>query len=159
LELLYGLNPSKCLTAFRELTDLGIDHEAGFTRHSFEAIVGSPVVNKHMEKVLATVDLEMYLMVAPRKFLCGIDTNRPSNLLYADHYLMDVTGGLTVSQSQDCSIRFHLMSLSSVITAELTAISVALIHISFEITGDYVILTDTLTSIHVIKINQWLENP
>jgi hypothetical protein len=104
LELLYGLNPSKCLTAFRELTDLGIGHEAGFTRHSLEAIVGSLVVNIHMEEALATVDFEMYLMVAPREFLVGVDTNRPSNLLYADHYLMDGTGGLTVYHSLYCSV-------------------------------------------------------
>jgi hypothetical protein len=34
------------LTAFREIADLGTGHEACYTRHSFEAIVGSPVVNR-----------------------------------------------------------------------------------------------------------------
>jgi hypothetical protein len=46
LEPLNRLNPKKCLTAFREVADFGTGHEAGFTRHSFEAMVSSPVLNR-----------------------------------------------------------------------------------------------------------------
>jgi hypothetical protein len=72
LELLHRLNPKKCLTAFHEVADLRTGHEAGYTRHSFEAMVISPVVNRHMQEVLANVDPEMYPMVDPRELLGGI---------------------------------------------------------------------------------------
>jgi hypothetical protein len=63
------LSPIKCLTVFREVVDLGIGHKAGYTRHSLEEMVSSPVVNRHMEETLATVDPKMYRMVAPRELL------------------------------------------------------------------------------------------
>jgi hypothetical protein len=82
-------------------------------------MVSSSVVNRHMEEALATVDPKLYRMVASRELLVGI-----------------------VYHSRARSIRFRLMSPSSVFTAEFTAISVALIHIFFEAPWDYVILTD-----------------
>jgi hypothetical protein len=81
LELLHGLNPRKLLNAFREAADLGTCYETGYTRHSFEAMVASLVVGRHMEEVLANVNPEMYSMplepcakVAPREFLVGYST-------------------------------------------------------------------------------------
>jgi hypothetical protein len=53
-------------------------------------------------------------------------------------------GYLAVYHLRDCSIRFRLMNPFSVFTAELPAISL-------ETPGDYVILTDNLSSIRAME--------
>jgi hypothetical protein len=64
---------------------------------------------------------------------------------------MDGTVGLAVYHSLDCIIEFRLASPSRVFNAEPTAISVALIHIFFNIPEEYVILTDNLSSIWAME--------
>jgi hypothetical protein len=64
---------------------------------------------------------------------------------------MDGAGGHAIYHSQDCSIGFRLASSSSVFTDELIAVSIDLIYISFEIPGEYVILTNSLSSIRAME--------
>jgi hypothetical protein len=40
-----------------------------FTQHELSALLGNPLVDKHMEKKLANVQEAMYSLVAPRELL------------------------------------------------------------------------------------------
>jgi hypothetical protein len=71
--------------------------------------------------------------------------------LYTDGSFIDGSGGFAVFHSENCKIGIHLKKPTSVFTAEPNAINVALVHMSLEPPGQYLIVTDSLSSIQAMQ--------
>jgi hypothetical protein len=64
---------------------------------------------------------------------------------------MDGVAGFAVHHSIDCNIGFRMSGLTSLFTAELAAIRMAMDHIKNEALGWYLILTDSMSSIRAME--------
>jgi hypothetical protein len=131
------LSPQKCLIPFHEVSGLDIQLEVCYTRHELEAILSTPRVNKHMEVPLSGVHANMYPIVALHRIYLT---------------LMDRVTGFAVHHPIDCNIRFRMRGPTSIFTAELAAIQMAIDHIENEALGRYLILTNSMSSIRAMEI-------
>jgi hypothetical protein len=68
LGVLWALSMGRCIRGYSDVLSLDIVSFEPFTRHELPALVGSPLVDEHMEKKLANVQQAMYSLVAPRAY-------------------------------------------------------------------------------------------
>jgi hypothetical protein len=134
------LSPQKCLIPFHEVSGLDIQLEVCYTRHELEVILSTPRVNKHMEVPLSGVHANMYPIVAFHRIYLTLME------------LMDRVTGFAVHHPIDCNIRFRMRGPTSIFTAELAAIQMAIDHIENEALGRYLILTNSMSSIRAMEI-------
>jgi hypothetical protein len=59
----------RCIKGYSDVLSLDIVPSKSFTRHGLPALLGTPLVDGHMEKKLANVQESMYSLVAPRELL------------------------------------------------------------------------------------------
>jgi hypothetical protein len=105
-----------------------------------------------MEVALSGVHADMYSIVAPSLVLrAGIALFSSSNLFYTYGSLMDGVAGLALHHSIACKIGFWMRGPTSVFTAELAAIHMAMNHIENVALGRYLILTDSMSSIRAME--------
>jgi hypothetical protein len=69
-----------------------------FTWHELPAVLGTPLVDGHMEKKLANVQEAMYSLVAPRDLLTVTSGYGPSCIFYTDGSLIERCAGFAVHQ-------------------------------------------------------------
>jgi hypothetical protein len=69
LGVLGALNMGRCIKEYSDVLSLDIVPSESFTRHKLPALLGTPLVDKHMEKNLAGVQEAMYSFMAPRELL------------------------------------------------------------------------------------------
>jgi hypothetical protein len=69
LGVLGALNMGRCIKGYSDVLSLDIVPSESFTRYELPAILGTPLVDEHMEKKLANVQKAMYLFVAPYELL------------------------------------------------------------------------------------------
>jgi hypothetical protein len=55
LKVLEALNMGRCVGGYSNVLSLGIVPSEFFTRHELPALLGTPLVDRHMEKELANV--------------------------------------------------------------------------------------------------------
>jgi hypothetical protein len=60
LEVLGALNMGRCNKGYSDVLSLDIAPSKSFTRHELPALLGTPLVDGHMEKKLAIVQEVMY---------------------------------------------------------------------------------------------------
>jgi hypothetical protein len=110
-----------------------------FTRHELPALLGTPLVDKHIEEKPANIQQAMYSLVAP------------------DGSLMEGCAGVAVHQMSVGGFGHKILSPAGVLTAELSALfTTAQRHISEVIrpAERCLILTDSLSSIKPILFFQ-----
>jgi hypothetical protein len=66
--VLEALNIVRCIREYSDVLSLDIVPSKSFTRHGLQALLGTPLVDEHMEKKLANVQQVMYSL-APRELL------------------------------------------------------------------------------------------
>jgi hypothetical protein len=67
--VLGALNMGCCIGGYSDVLSLDKVPSESFTRHELPALIGTPLVEGHMEKKLANVQEAMYSFVAPRELL------------------------------------------------------------------------------------------
>jgi hypothetical protein len=70
--MLWALNIGCCIKEYCDVLSLDIVPSKSFTRYELQVLLGTPLVDGHMEKKLANVQKAMYSKLAPRvHFLYG----------------------------------------------------------------------------------------
>jgi hypothetical protein len=69
LEKLGALNKGRCIERYSDVLSLNIVPPESFTRHELPAHLGTPLVDEHMEKKLASIQEAMNTLVTPRELL------------------------------------------------------------------------------------------
>jgi hypothetical protein len=78
------LNMSRCKGEYSADLSLAIVPSESFTRHELPALLGTSLVDGHMEKKLANVQRAMYSLVTPRELLTVTSGYGPSCIFYRD---------------------------------------------------------------------------
>jgi hypothetical protein len=68
LGVLGALNMGRCIKGYSNVSSLDVVPSYTFTRHELPALLGTPLVDGHMEKKLANVQEAMYSLVAPASY-------------------------------------------------------------------------------------------
>jgi hypothetical protein len=63
--VLEALNMGRCVGGYSNVLSLDFVPSEFFTRHELPALLGTPLVDRHMEKELANVQEVLYSLVAP----------------------------------------------------------------------------------------------
>jgi hypothetical protein len=69
LGVLEALNIDRCIRGYPVVLSCDIVMSESFTRYELSALLGTPLVDEHMEKKIANVQEAMYSLVAPRELL------------------------------------------------------------------------------------------
>jgi hypothetical protein len=69
LGVLEALNMGCCIRGYSDVLSMDIVPSESFTQHELPALLGTPLVDGHMEKKLSNVQEAMYSLVAPRELL------------------------------------------------------------------------------------------
>jgi hypothetical protein len=128
---------------------LAIVPSESFTRHELPALLGTPLVDGHLEKKLANVQEAMYSLVAPRELLTVTSGYGLSCIFYTDGSLIDGYACFAVHQMGVDGIGNKVQGPAGVFTAELSALFTALRHFAEVIRPPEkcLILTDSLSAI------------
>jgi hypothetical protein len=76
-----------CIRGYSDV--LSLDKVPSFTWHELPALLGTPLVDGHMEKKLANVQVAMYSLVAPRELLTVTSVYGASCIFYTDGSLIE----------------------------------------------------------------------
>jgi ribonuclease HI len=146
-ERLGALNIGRCIGGYSDVLSLNIVPSKSKTRHELPALLGTPLVDGHMEKKLTNVQEAMYSMVAPCELLTVTSGYDPSCIFYTDGVLIEGCAGFAVHQMGVGGFGHKIQSPAGVFTAELSALFTALRHIAIRPPERCLILTDSLSSI------------
>jgi ribonuclease HI len=103
-----------------------------------------------MTDVLASVDKSMCLSI-PSRDLATISSDYPTeNIFYTDGSMRDDVAGFAV-HNRNYETEHQLAKPSSVFSAEISAIRMALEHIQICSRGRYLILSDSLSSLMAMR--------
>jgi hypothetical protein len=97
-----------------------------------------------MTDAFASVDMSMYPSVASRELVTSYYITE--NIFYTDGSMIDDVAGFAV-HNRNYETRHQLAKPSSVFSAEISAIRMALEHIKICPSGLYLILSDSLSSL------------
>jgi hypothetical protein len=111
-------------------------------------LLGTSLIDGHMEKELANIQGAMYSLVAPRKVLTVMSGYDASCILYTDGSLIEGCVGFAVHQMGVGGFGHKIPSPAGVFNADLSALITALRHIAEVIRPQErcLILTDSLSS-------------
>jgi hypothetical protein len=148
LKVLEALNMGRCIGGYSDVLSLDIVASESFTRHELPAILGTPLVDGHMEKKLADVQA-MYSLVAPHELLTVTSGYGPSCIFYTDGSLIEGCAGFAVHQMGVGGFEYKIQRPAGVFTAEFSNLFRALRHIAEVIrpAERCLILTDSLSLI------------
>jgi hypothetical protein len=142
---------------------MDITPSESFTRHELSALLGTPLVDVHMENALAGVQDTMYLLVAPRELSVMQSEYVESALFYTDGSLIESNAGFAIHQTGVDGFRFKLSSPAGVFSAELSALFMALRHMReiIQPPEKCLILTNSLSSIRAMLSRRisWQTHP
>jgi ribonuclease HI len=141
--MLGALNMSRRIRGYSDVLSLDIVPSESFTRHELPALVGTLLVEGHMEKKLVNVHPEaMYSLVASRELLTVSSGD-------TDGSLIEGCAGFAVHQMGVDGFGHKIQIPAGVLTAELNALFTALRHIVEVIRSPErcLIRTDSLRSI------------
>jgi hypothetical protein len=109
---------------YADVLSLDIVPSESFTWHELPTLLGSPLVDGHMEKKLPNVQEAMYSLVAPHELLTVTFEYGPSCIFYMDGSLRDVRA-LFYYQMGVSGLGHKIQSLTGVFTVELSALFTA----------------------------------
>jgi hypothetical protein len=84
--VLGALNMGRCIKGYSDVLSLDIVPSESFTWHELPALLGTPLVDAHMEKKLAYVQEAKYSFVVPRELLTMMFRYGPSCIFYTDRF-------------------------------------------------------------------------
>jgi ribonuclease HI len=163
LGFLGTMNMSRCIQGYSNVLSMDITPSESFTRHELSALLGTPLVDMHMENALAGVRDTMYPLVAPRELSVVASEYVESAVFYTDGSLIEGIAGFAVHRTGVDGFGFKLSSPAGVFSAQLSALLMALPHIREVIQPPEkcLILTDSLSLIRAmmsIRIS-WRTHP
>jgi hypothetical protein len=86
----------RCIRGYFDISSLDIVPSESFTWHELPALLGTPLVDEHMEKKLANIQGAMYSLVAPRERLTVTSGYGSSCIFYTDGSLIEGSAGFAV---------------------------------------------------------------
>jgi hypothetical protein len=98
LEVLGALNIGRCIKKYSDVLSLDIVSSESFTWHELPALLGTPLVDGHMEKKLPNVQEAMYSFMVPRELLIVTFGYVPSCIFYTDGSLIGGCASFAVHQ-------------------------------------------------------------
>jgi hypothetical protein len=131
-----------------------------FTRHELSALLGTPLVDMHMENALAGVWDTMYPLVASGSVVTSEYVE--SAVFYTDGSLIEGSTGFAIHRTGVGELGFKLSSPAGVFSAEVRALFMALRHIREVIQPPEkcLILTDSLSSMAMLSRRiSWRTHP
>jgi ribonuclease HI len=146
---LMKLNMGRCNRGYSDVLSLDIVPSESFTQHKLPALLGTPLVDEHMEKKLANIQGAMYSLVAPRELMLVTSEYGASCIFYTDGSLIEGCVSFAVHQMGVSEFGHKIPSPAGVFTVELSTLFTALRHIAEVIRPSErcLILTDSLSSI------------
>jgi hypothetical protein len=117
-ERLGALNVGRCIKRYSDDSSLDIVPFEFFTRHELPALLGTFLVDGHMEKKLNNVQEAMYSLVAPHELLTVTSGYGASCIFYTDGSLIEGCAGFAVLQMDVGGFGHKIQSLAGVFTAE-----------------------------------------
>jgi hypothetical protein len=128
LGVLGALNMGRCIGGYSDVLSLEIVPSESFTGHELPALLGTPLVDEHTEKKLASIQGAMYFLVAPRELLTVTSGYDASCIFYTDGSLIEGCASSTVHQMVVDGFGHNIPSPAGVFTAELSVLFTALRH-------------------------------
>jgi hypothetical protein len=89
LEVLEALNMGRCIGGYSDVLLLDIVPSEYFMWHELPALLGTPLLDEHMEKNLANVQEAMYSLVAPRELFTVTSGYSATCIFYTDGSLIE----------------------------------------------------------------------
>jgi hypothetical protein len=130
LGVLGALNMGRCIRGYSDVLSFDIVPAKSFRRHELPALLGTPLVDEHMEKKLANIQGAMYSLVALRELLTVTSGYGASCIFYTDGSLIKGCAGFAVHQMGVGGFGHKIASPAGVFTAELSALFTAMRHIA-----------------------------
>jgi hypothetical protein len=124
-----------------------------YAQYDLAALVSVPDNDEAITDELASVDKSVYQSVGSRE-LATITSDYPTeNIYYTDGSMIDDVTGFTV-HNRNYETGHQLVKPSSLFSAEISAIRMALEHIQICSRGRYLILSDSLNSLMVMRLGR-----
>jgi ribonuclease HI len=152
LEKLSDLASRKLPRDFPTVSSLGVTLTESYTQFSLPSLLKMPVIVSKMQESLAEGSRETTNSLAPMKFNAIVREHFPrATLIYTDGSKSGMNTGFGVYSPDLASFGYRLREPTSIFTAEVQAINHAIDLISSNPPGEYLICTDSLSSIEAIK--------
>jgi hypothetical protein len=107
----------RCIKGNSRVLSLDIVPSESFMRHELPALLGTPLVDGHMEKKLTNVQEAMYSLVAPRELLTLTSGYGMSCIFYTDGSLIEGYAGFAVHQLGVGGFGYKIQGLADIFTA------------------------------------------
>jgi hypothetical protein len=124
------MNMSRCIQGYDNVLSMDITPSESFTRHELSALLGTQLVDVHMENALAGVRDTMYPLVASRELSVVTSEYVESAVFYTDGSLIEGSAGVAIHRTGVGGFGFKLSSPAGVFSAELSVFFMALRHIT-----------------------------
>jgi hypothetical protein len=138
------MNSERCMKGFALMVQLNFQPSRTYAKYDLEALVSVPDIDKTMTDALAHVDRSMYLSVASRELTTITSDYATGNIFYTDVSMIDDVARLAAHNRDGAST-------GESFSAEISAIKMALEHIQVCPRGQYLILSDSLSSLMAMR--------
>jgi ribonuclease HI len=152
LKKLSSMSSRKLTRDFSHIDSLEISPSEQYTQFNLQALLGVPKIRCEMKNSLASISKENYPALASTHFNAVIQEQFPnSTLIYTDgSRTLDETGFGVYTENRS-QFGYRLIEPSSVFSAEIQALNHALEYIRSQPLGEFLVLTDSLSSIEALK--------
>lgn len=151
LSTLDSLRSPKIIREFSSVSALNILPNMSNYNRPLDALLYSPNSETEIRKELSEIPRENFHLVAPRIVSRIAAKYDLETVIFTDGSRWDGRTGFGVYHGENFEVGYRLQEPSGVFTAELTAIFYALEHIRTHQPGQYLILTDSMSSVCALQ--------
>jgi ribonuclease HI len=152
LKQLADLGSRKLTRDFATVDSLEVNLSESYTQFNLQALLSTPNIRDDVARSLVGFSKESYTTVAPLHFNSIIRNSfSESTLIYTDGSKSNNGTGFGVYAKDITQFGHRIVEPASVFSAELQAINYAIEYINTQPTGEFSILTDSLSAIEALK--------
>jgi ribonuclease HI len=151
LATLSNLNSQKITKIYDTVKNLEIQNAESYTQFDLKSLLNIPRIEKHNFEILKSTPAEFHSTIAPRQFLSAISRFENFTKIYTDGSKSQDGTSFGVYVQGRMESGYRLREPSGVFTSELAAILSALNFINENNGGNFLIITDSLSSIEAIQ--------
>jgi ribonuclease HI len=152
LQTLADLGSGKMMREFTSVRELEIEPRDSYVQHNFRALLSVPEVVEDMRIALADFPHALHSVVSSSCFSSIISEKfSGSTLIFTDGSRSEEGTGFGIYVPGQQGFGYCLQEPSGVFTAEITALLTALRFVGSDQPGEFLILTDSLSSIEALR--------